>query len=111
MGGKVELGNDARHDLIVQAFRVWERKGLETFSEVETPLAHYIVRGNLLCCRVVGSASDDHVVGVGIPVMKSVIQTNDIKLRTYRSPFWRGPAPSGRMNSCRQVVHTIPVVA
>ena len=36
---------------------------------------------------------------------------NDAKRDTNRSPFWRGPAPSGSMNSCRQVVHTIPDVA
>ena len=91
-------------------FRTSKWKFLEASWEIDAPLAHDIVRGNLLRLRIVGGASSNHIVGISVPVQSSITQAS-VRLITNRSPFWRGPAPSGRINSCRQVVHTIPEVA
>ena len=62
----MELGDNAGNDLVIQILRIFERKVLEAVSKVGTPLAHNIVRSNFLGLRIVGGASDDYVVGVGI---------------------------------------------
>ena len=63
----MEFGNNAGNDLAIQVLRVFKWEVLETASKVDTPLAHDIIRGDLLRFRIVRCAPDDHIVSVGIP--------------------------------------------
>ena len=70
VGGQVELRNKTSNDLIVQALGILQGKYLEAFPEISAPLTHDVVGGNLLGVEVVGSASRNHIVCVGVAVKK-----------------------------------------
>ena len=62
----MELGDDVGNDLVIQILHIFERKVLEVVLKVGAPLAHNIVRSDFLGLRIVGGASDNYVVSVGI---------------------------------------------
>lgn len=68
VSGQMKLWNNTSNDLIIQPHCIIKREVLEVVSKVGTPLAHYIIRCNLLRLRVIRGTLDDYVVGVCITV-------------------------------------------
>ena len=68
MRSQVKLGDNTDNNLVVQVLRIYKGKVLQAVSEVEAPLTHDVVQGHLLGLGVVGGASNDHVIGVGVSV-------------------------------------------
>ena len=64
---QVELRDDTRNDSVIQGICVFMWEVFQAVSKVDAPLAHYIVRGDLLGFKVVRCTLDNHVVGIGIP--------------------------------------------
>jgi hypothetical protein len=64
----VELWDDASNDLIIQSLRIVEWEFLEAVAEVYAPLTHNVVGCDLLCFRVMGGASYNYIVGVGVTI-------------------------------------------
>lgn len=68
MCSQVELWDETGDYLRVQPLRIVKGEVFEAVPEVDTPLTHNIIRRYLLHLRVVGEASDDYVVSVGVAI-------------------------------------------
>lgn len=107
----MKFWNYTGNNLTPQTVCVFVREVLEPSLKVDEILAHDIVRSDLLCVGVVGKAPDNHIIGIGISFIGGQLVNDHMKVNTNRSPFWRGPTPSGSANSCLQVRDRIPEVA
>jgi hypothetical protein len=65
---QMKLRDKASNDLIIQTLSIFKGKVFKAFPKVTTPLAHDIIRGNLLRLNVVGGASCDNIISVGVPI-------------------------------------------
>ena len=68
VGSQVELWDKTGDYLCVQPLHIVEGEAFEVVPEVDTPLTHNIVRRYLLHLGVVGEASDDYIVSVGVAI-------------------------------------------
>lgn len=64
----MEFRNNAGNDLVIQSLCIFEWEILEAVSKILAPLAHNIVRGDLLCVWVVQRTSDNYVVCISVSV-------------------------------------------
>ena len=88
---QVELWNDTCNDVIIQVFRVLEREPFEALPKIKAPLAHDVIRDNLLRLWIVGGTPHNYVVCVGIPGAESEeCKKTKLKLLLTFRPFGGG---------------------
>jgi hypothetical protein len=111
MCGKMELWDHPSNNVVVQTFSILKREVLQLRAEIFGPLAHDIVRCDLLRLEIVAGTSNNGVINICESKRAQLSQERmDLGGLTYFLPFWSWPAPSGRTNSWVHVVQTTPVV-